>query len=389
MTHVVIIGGGTAGLPTAYELAELARAGERITVVANRATFRSAAASAWITAQGSTEFDLAQNLRRRGIGFSAAGARRLHPERNQLELGDGQVLDYDYLVLAAGPRPAFEEIEGLGPHGGYTHSLCHADHLAGCVRDWNRFLADPGPVIVGAVQGASCFAPAYESAFLMEQELRARKLRERAPMTFVTAEPYIGHLGVGGIADSRARLEAALRERDIGWIAGARVERVERGTMHVSENGAGGKRHALAFRYSMMMPPFRGIEAVAGIEGLADARGFILIDRFLRNPKYRNIYAAGVTVASAAASATSVATEPHKSAYAIESMVSAVVRNIRDEIDGKRAGAGAEWNPVHLADLGASGLAFVAGPASLHPTHGVDAGDWVHLSRCSACDAGD
>jgi len=382
MAHAVIIGGGTAGLPTAYELAELARPGERITVVADRAGFRSGASTPWITAQDGTEFDLAQNLRRRGIGFSAAGARRLHPERNRLELGDGSLLDYDYLVIAAGPRAAFDTIEGLGPDG-YTHSLCHADHLHGCVRDWNRLLANPGPVVVGAAQGATCFAPAYESALFMEHELRARKLRERVPMTFVTPEPYIGHLGVGGIADSRARLEAALRERDIEWIADARVERVERGTMYVTAGGTG-KPRALPFKYAMLMPPFRGIEAVADIEGLADARGFILIDECLRNPKYPNVYAAGVTVASAAAGA---AAESHKSAYLIESMVNAVVRNIRDAIDGKPPRAGAEWNAVHLADLGASGLAFIADPSpSLQPAHGVAAGDWVQLSRCSACD---
>lgn len=384
MVHVVIIGGGTAGLPAAHELAEVAREGEHITVVADRAAFRGGPSGPWIRAQSTAEFDLAQNLRRKGIGFSAAGARRLRPEKNQLELGDGRVLDYDYLVIASGPRPYFDAIEGLGPDG-YTHSLCHADHLPGCIREWNRFMTDPGPIIVGAVQGASCFAPAYESAFLMEAELRARKLRERSPITFVTCEPFIGELGVGGIGDSRARLEAALRERDIAWIADARVERVERGTMHVSA-GSGREHHALAFKYCMMMPPFRGIDAVAGIEGLADARGFILVDEFLRNPKYPNIYAAGATVASSAARGGN---DEHKSAYMIESMVNAVVHNIRDQIDGHAPGTCPTWSAVQLADLGAAGLAFVADPAgALHPEHGVGAADWVHMSRCSACDVG-
>jgi len=167
------------------------------------------------------------------------------------------------------------------------------------------------------------------------------------------------------------------------------VDRVERGTMHVTENGVAGvpgTRHALAFKYSMMMPPFRGIDAVAGIEGLADERGFILIDEFLRNPRYPNIYAAGATVASAAANA---AGEKHKTAYMIESMVGAVVRNIRDQIDGREPGACPTWSPVQLADLGACGLAFVADPAgALRPEHGVGAADWVYMSRCAACDVG-
>ncbi len=383
MPHIVIIGGGTAGLPAAHELADIARAGERITLVAGRTTFRAGSATPWISVRESTEIDLARNLERKGVGFSPAGARRLHPERNTLELGDGTSIGYDVLVIAAGPQPAFDQIEGLGPQG-YTHSLCHADHLHGCVQGWDRFLESPGPVVVGAAQGASCFAPAYESAFLMHAELRRRGLHEAVPITFVTSEPFVGHLGVDGIADSRARLEAALRQRDITWIANARVERIEREVMHVVENGGAGPRHALEFRYAMMMPPFRGIDAVAGIEGLADKRGFVLVDECLRNPRYPNIYAAGATVASA----SSANLAGHKNAYMIDAMVNAVVRNIRDQLDGREPAAGPAWNLVRVTDLGAAGIAFVADPeGALRPETG--AAGWVHLSRCSACDVGD
>lgn len=383
MPHVVIIGGGAAGLPAAHELADIARAGERITLVAGRGTFRAGSATPWISVRESTEIDLARNLERKGISFSAAGARRLHPERNTLELGDGTSLEYDVLVIAAGPQPAFDQIEGLGPKG-YTHSLCHADHLRGCVQGWDRFLEAPGPVVVGAAQGASCFAPAYESAFLMHAELRRRGLREAAPITFVTSEPYVGHLGVDGIGDSRAQLENALRERDIAWIANARIERIERETMHLAESDGAGQRHALGFRYAMMMPPFRGIDAVAEIEGLADERGFVLVDECLRNPRYRNIYAAGATVASA----SSANSAGHKNAYMIDAMVNAVVRNIRDQLDGREPAAGPSWNLVRVTDLGAAGIAFVADPeAALRPQDGM--AGWVHMSRCSACDVGD
>lgn len=389
MTHIVIIGGGAAGLPAAHELAAVAREGECITVVAPQARFRAAPGTTWISAQSTPEFDLAQNLARVGVRFSAAGARRVHPERRQLELGDGSTLDYDFLVIAAGPQPAFDAVDGLGP-AGHTQSLCHVDHLAQCVRDWNRLLADPGPVVVGAVQGASCLGPAYETALRMDAELRERKLRDRLTMTFVTPEPYLGHLGVGGIGDSRARLEAAFAGRDIGWIRNAHVERIERASMRVIERAASGaiaKRHALAFAYAMLMPPFRGIDAVSGITDLADERGFIKVDAYLRNPRYPDIYAAGATVTSAAAAAPAGA---HRSAYVIDAMVNAVARNIRDRIDGREPGACPTWNAVQLADLGAAGLAFVADPqGALGPRHGAAASDWVHMARCSSCDVGD
>jgi sulfide:quinone oxidoreductase len=388
MTHTVIIGGGAAGWLAAQELAEAARDEERITLVATSSDFRSAPGLPGSPASSSPSFDLAQNLGRKGIEFSSAGARRLHPERRQLELGDGSVLEYDILLIAAGPRPAFDEVEGLGPEG-YTQSLCETQHLAGCAQAWNRLVSDPGPVIVGAVQGASCFGPAYETAIRMDIELRRKRLRERIPITFVTAEPFIGELGVGGIEDSRDRLERELRDRDIAWITRARVDRVDRGTMHVTRlgrNGAPPKQYALAFRYALMMPPFRSIAAVDGIEGLVNERGFIIVDEFLRNPRYRNIYAAGATIASAA----SAQGQRHKTAYVIDGMVNAAVRNIRDTIDGRAPSACPVWSEAHLVDYGAGGLSFAPDSnAAFAPEGGIASAEWVHLSRCAICDVGE
>jgi sulfide:quinone oxidoreductase len=84
-------------------------------------------------------------------------------------------------------------------------------------------------------------------------------------MTFVTAEPYIGHLGLDGVGDTKSLMESKLRERHIKWITNARVAKVEPGLMHVeeiAEDGAVAKTHQLPFGYSMMLPAFRGVPAV-------------------------------------------------------------------------------------------------------------------------------
>ena len=88
--------------------------------------------------------------------------------------------------IASGPRLVFEEVEGLGPDG-HTHSICHVDHAERAAQAWQEFVADPGPVVVGAVQGTSCYGPAYEFAFIMDTDLKRRKIRDRVPMTYVTA----------------------------------------------------------------------------------------------------------------------------------------------------------------------------------------------------------
>jgi sulfide:quinone oxidoreductase len=85
-------------------------------------------------------------------------------------------------------------------------------------------------------------------------------------------------------------MESAMRERHIKWICNAKTTKVEAGKMYVTEHNEDGtpkKEHVLDFKYSMMLPAFKGIDAVFGIEGLTNPRGFILIDEHQRNPKYR------------------------------------------------------------------------------------------------------
>ena len=323
-------------------------------------------------------------LAKQGIAFNATGAKRVHPEGNVIELRDGQTLAYDYLVIATGPRLAFHEIEGLGPSG-HTQSVCTVGHATQSAAAWERFVADPGPIVVGAVQGASCFGPAYEFAFIMDTDLRRRKLRDKVPMTFVTSEPYIGHLGLGGVGDSKGMLESKMRDRHIKWICNAKVIKAEAGKLHVVEHDEDGTekcKHELPFKYGMMLPAFMGIEAVAGIEGLTNPRGFILIDKHQRNPKFPNAYGVGVCVAIPPIEATPVPTGVPKTGYMIESMATAAAHNIRAAIDGKAPSAVATWNAICLADLGDTGIAFVAIPEM--PPRNVNwmkEGKWVHLAK--------
>jgi sulfide:quinone oxidoreductase len=49
-----------------------------------------------------------------GAGIDTGGAKRIHPERNEVELNNGAAsLTYDYLVIATGPKLAFDDVQGL------------------------------------------------------------------------------------------------------------------------------------------------------------------------------------------------------------------------------------------------------------------------------------
>jgi sulfide:quinone oxidoreductase len=389
MAHIVIMGAGIGGLPAAYEMQEKIGQDDKVTVITNGETFHFTPSNPWVAVKwrerNDIEFPVRSYLERKGINFISTGVKRVHPEKNQLELNDGQTVAYDYLIIATGPKLAFDEVEGLGPNGGHTFSICNVDHAMKSHEAWDDFIKNPGPIVVGAVQGASCFGPAYEYAFIMDTDLRRRKIRTKVPMTFVTAEPYIGHLGLGGVGDSKGILESGMRDKHIKWICNAKVTKVEAGKMFVTEfdeMGVEKRKHELPFTYSMMLPAFKGVDAVFGIEGLTQARGFIIVDKHQRNTKYKNIFAVGVCVAIPPVEVTPVPTGTPKTGYMIESMVTATVDNIHAELNGLPADKEATWNAVCLADFGDGGVAFVAIPQI--PPRNVNwfsEGTWVHLAK--------
>ena len=388
MAHIVILGAGIGGMPMAFEMRENARAEDRITVISNAPNFHFVPSNPWVAVnwrtRGDIELPIDPILRKKNIDFIPVAAKRVHPGENRIELEDGRSIDYDYLVIATGPKLAFDEVEGLGPKG-HTQSVCTVDHAVTSNDSWQEFVKDPGPIVVGAVQGASCYGPAYEFAMIMETDLRRRKLRDKVPMTFVTAEPYIGHLGLGGVGDSKGMIESAFRDKHVKWICNAKVTKIEAGKMfvtEVNEDGSEKKQHELPFKYSMMLPAFKGVDAVFGIEGLTNPRGFILIDPYQRNPTFKNIFSVGVCVAIPPVEATPVPTGTPKTGYMIESMVTATAHNIRSLLDGKEPAEKATWNAVCLADFGDTGIAFVALPQI--PPRNVNwfsEGKWVHLAK--------
>lgn len=388
MADVVVLGAGLSGTLMAYELVPKLRKEDGLTVIGQGPLYHFVPSNPWVAIgwrkREDIEVDLEDVMRRKGVRYNAAGAKRLHPDKNRIDLEDGSSLSYDYLVVATGPDLAFDEIPGLGPTG-HTHSICHVDHAVKAHEAFECLVENPRPIVVGAVQGASCFGPAYEFVFILDTELRKRRIRDKVPMTFVTSEPYIGHLGLDGVGDTKSLLESELRDRHIKWITNARVTSIDTDTMAVDEVGEDGevrKAHELSFGFAMMLPAFRGVPAVFGIEKLTNPRGFIIVDEHQRNPAFPNIFGVGVGVAIAPVGPTPVPTGVPKTGFMIESMVTATALNISALLHDNPVGAEATWNAVCLADFGDGGVAFVAQPQI--PPRNVNwasKGDWVHYAK--------
>ena len=389
MARIVVMGAGLGGMSAAYELRETLGKAHEVVLVGQGESFGFTPSNPWL-AVGWRKLDdisveIARHVGKRGIRYDGSGVERIDAETNAIVTGKGERIDYDYLLICTGPKLAFEEVPGSGPDGGFTQSVCTTPHAAQAWQAYQAFLEEPGPVVVGAAAGASCFGPAYEFAMIVDADLRKRKLRDRVPMTFVSSEPYVGHMGLGGVGDSRGLMEAELRQRHIKWIVNSKVTEVRDGEMIVVEHdgkGQPGEAHALPFKFAMLLPAFRGVDAVAAVEGLCNPRGFVIVDKHQRSPKYPKIFSAGVCVAIPPVEATPVPTGAPKTGFMIESMVTTIVRNIRAELQGETPDYQGTWNAVCLADMGDTGAAFVALPQI--PPRNVrwtKIGKWVHLAK--------
>jgi len=388
MAKIVVMGAGTGGMPAAYETKELVGKDHQVLMVNEKPDFRFVPSNPWVAVgwrePAAVTIPIEKYLNKKKIDFICARVTEIKAEENILITEDGQSIDYDFLIIATGPKLAFEQIEGSGPKG-FTQSICTLDHAKTSYENFEQLVETKGPAVVGSFQGASCFGPAYEYAFILDKALRDEKVRDKIPLTFVTSEPYIGHLGLGGVGDSKSMLESELRQRDIKWICNARVDRVEDGKMFVSELNRKGEiefEHELEFKHSMFIPPFAGVDAVANVPELCNPKGFVITDKHQRSPKYPNIFSGGVCVALPPVEATPVPTGTPKTGYMIETMMTAIAHNIKSVLDGEEPSAKGTFHAICLADMGDTGAAFVAMPQI--PPRNVTwfkKGKWVHYAK--------
>ena len=388
MANVIVIGAGLGGVSVAFELREKLPEATTIEVIGEGAEFNFVPSNPWVALGTRTRDDvvmpIAKYLTKRGVAFSPAGVAAIDAANNQLTLGDGSHRAYDYLVICSGPRLAFEAVEGSGPEG-FSQSICTVDHAVKAHEDVKRLYSNPGPVVIGALPGASCFGPAYEYVLSLEYELRKRKIRDQVPITFVTPEPYIGHMGLGGVGDSKGLMEHKFREHGIRWICNAKITKLTDGVVHFDELDIKAEVVAsqqLEFAHSMFLPSFRGSEAIAAVPDLCNPKGFVITDKYQRSPTYNNIFAAGVCVALAPIETTPVPVGAPKTGLMIESMTTAIVHNICALVEDKQVDSIPTLSALCLADMGNTGAAFLAVPQNPPRNRNwTGSGKWVHLAK--------
>src|SRR6266542_2397114 len=184
--RVLVIGGNFGGLTAALELKHELGDEVDVTVVSASDRFLFNPSLIWLPFgkrdAAHITFPLAPTFDAHGIGFVHAQATAIDPAARTVATTGGSY-GYDYLVVATGFRNKFDIVPGLGPDG-YAQTITTLADAERAGTAWRRFLDDPGPVVIGATQGASCFGAAYEFLFNTARQLRKAKLHNKVPLTF-------------------------------------------------------------------------------------------------------------------------------------------------------------------------------------------------------------
>lgn len=379
-TKILVLGANFGGMTAALSVKHELGGDADVTVVAADDHFLFTPSLIWLPfgkrRREDLTFPLAPTFDSHGIDFVHAAAIRLDPVARRVDLSNGGSVDYDFLVIATGYRNHDHVVPGFLEHAQTITTLQTATRAA---EEWQRFLADPGDVVVAATQGAGCFGAAYEFLFNTSHQLRKAGLHNRVRLTYVTAEPFLGHFGIGGLPHGEKLLGMFLAKEGIETRLSVAVDHVDDGALVLADG------ESLPFRFGMVVPPFRGQEFLATADGLADDAGFIRVRPTYQSEKYDDVYAVGVAAAVDVPWQTPIPVGIPKTGFPTEVMAHIAADNICSQVRGEAPHRSMEFGDIKavcVMDAGNNGVIILADRMLPPREHGVlIPGPQAHLMK--------
>lgn len=426
MARIIVLGAGVSGHTAAAFLRKWLGKEHEVVVVSPKPDYNWFPSNIWVGVGRMTASQvtvpLAPIYQRHGIVFKQARALSIHPEGNSSdfkpyieiestrtpETPEKELIQYDFLINATGPKLNFAATEGLGPNH-HSYSVCTADHAVEASRVFldhvQRMKAgERRRFVVGTGHGTcTCEGAAFEYIVNLEFELRRHSVREQAEVIYLSNEYELGDFGMGGahirrngyITPTNIFTESLLAERGIDWIIRAHVQKLEAGRLYYET--LEGDEKQLDFDMAMLLPPFSGV----GLKSydrqgeditarLFAANGFMKVDanyeakpyeewqardwpRTYQSPLFPNIFAAGIAFAPPHAISrphiskrgTPIFAAPPRTGMPSATIGKIVAHSIVDMIHGQA-------KPTYTASMAELGAACVAS-AGADVFHGMAA----------------
>jgi sulfide:quinone oxidoreductase len=288
---ILVIGGNFAGFTAALQLKRKLKGQAEITVIDRNEDFLYVPSLIWVPFNRRDVSDISiprrSVLERRGVNFVRTTALSVDPDKQIVYTEKGE-FEYDELVISTGPKVNFDVAPGVREHSYYIGTPVGAMKIR---ERLETFKQDPGPIVVGATQNAGCMGAAYELLFNIEKWLREQNIRKKVDLYWITPEDYLGHFGIDGMPGGEAMLKAFMKMFNIHYRTQVGVEEVTASNIKLT-NG-----ETIDTKFVMLMPPFIGVDFIKNSPKLdAMANGFLDVDGTYQHKKYKNVWAAGLTV---------------------------------------------------------------------------------------------
>jgi sulfide:quinone oxidoreductase len=366
---VLVLGGNFGGLTAAIAVKHELRGDVDVTVLSDRDRFLFSPSLIWLpfgkrTAADIT-FPVAPTFEAAGVEFVQDAADLIDPRAKTVRTASGRTHPYDYLIIATGTRENLDAVDGLRENLNWITSLDAAIRTGAA---WKRFREAPGDIVIGATQGASCFGAAYEFLFNTSYQLRKAGLKRQAKITYVTAEPFLGHFGIGGLPHGEQLLGMFLRKENIAYRTDVSMRAVDDGAI---VTGDGDK---IPYAFTMIVPPFAGQDFLRRTEGLTNAGGYVEVRDTYQSNRYDDIYAVGLAAAVQAPWTTPTPVGVPKTGLPTEQMAHVAARNVAAQIRGEQPAAHKSFGDIPavcVMDAGNNGVLILADRMLPPRKHGV------------------
>jgi sulfide:quinone oxidoreductase len=291
MITTVVIGGSFAGMTAALEVKRKGKNEHKVILIDKSPLFLFIPSLIWVPFGRRDMKDISFKkegiLTKKGVDFVHAEALTVNPT-TQIVTTDKGDFKYDNLVIATGPKVKYDVAPGVEE---FTHYVGTPNGAMKIRKALEEFKKNPGPIVIGATQNAGCMGAAYEFLFNIEKWLREQNIRKKVDLYWITPEDYLGHFGIDGMPMGESMLKAFMKMFTIHYRTQVGVKEVKEDKMILSSD------EELPFKFSMLMPPFIGVDFVTNSPDLhATPSGYINVGDDYRHVDYPNIWAAGIAV---------------------------------------------------------------------------------------------
>lgn len=292
MTTTVVIGGNFAGITAALEIKRKGGNNHRVIMIDKSPLFLFIPSLIWVPFGRREIKDISfrkdEILLKKGVEFLIEEAKNVDTDTNTVNLMNGDAIKYDQLVIATGPKVNFDIAPGIEEFAYYVGTPNGAMKIRKVLEEFKK---NPGPIVIGATQNAGCMGAAYEFLFNIEKWLREQNIRKKVDLYWITPEDYLGHFGIDGMPMGEMMLKSFMKMFNIHYRTQVGVKEVKADRVILSTD------EELMSKFTMLMPPFIGVDLVRNSPGLhATPTGYLEAGDDYRLIHKDNVWVSGIAV---------------------------------------------------------------------------------------------